>query len=62
MKKIKIISSEGIGSLQKNIDKWIDEIHPYIESVSAVTHNPSNYTAVYIVSILYSEEVSLGGE
>jgi len=62
MRKIKIITADGIGALQKNIDKWIQEENPYIESVSAITHNPGAYSSSYMLTILYSEEISLGGE
>jgi len=62
MKRIKIIAGDGLSSLQKNIDKWIDEESPDIKSVSSVTHNSGSYTGAYIVSILYSEEINLGGE
>jgi len=62
MKRIKIITGDGLSALQKNINKWIDEENPDIKSVSSVTHNPASFSGAYMVSILYSEEINLGGE
>jgi hypothetical protein len=53
MKKIKIITAPGVDALQKHIDKWIDEVNPYIDSASAITHNPGSLS--HMISIVYSE-------
>lgn len=55
MKKIKIISGDDLNVLQKNIDKWIENIKPYINSISSITLNPGSYSSSYMIAILYSE-------
>lgn len=55
MKKIKIIAGDGLGALQKNIDKWIDDTKPYIDSISSITLDPSAYSGSFTIAILYSE-------
>ncbi len=62
MRKIKIISASEFKDLQKNIDKWMDEVNPDIESVSPITFNSNSMSHVYMIAILYYEEISLGGE
>lgn len=62
MRRIKVISAPGFEALQRNIDKWIEEENPYIESASTISCNPNSISHVYIITILYSEEISLGGE
>jgi hypothetical protein len=55
MKKIKIIVGDDLNYLQKNIDKWIDDKKPYIDSISSITLNPGEYSSSFMIAILYSE-------
>lgn len=54
MKKIKLIAGDGLGALQKNIDKWINDTKPYIDSISPIPISGA-FSNTFTIAILYSE-------
>ena len=58
MKRIKIIKEKTI-NLQKEIDKWIKEEKPTIESTSITSFVLQNGNIQNIISIVYDENVRI---
>jgi hypothetical protein len=55
MKRIKLVYGSSVDGMQKEIDKWIDEIKPDIISVDlAMDDNSNRY-----IAILYDDNAGL---